>query len=418
MTKIQGGYVLISVGQFANLCAARDEKRISFLAFRVWLAAHEQKARRCMAKHRRFTTGELAELVREKPKAVERALRQLAAEKLICWSESAIEFPRDLTPSGEEIASDFGTSPKRPVPVPRRLLRAMFRHTRPAEVLAAIGHVIRCLFIRAGKIRNDGLVKASWIASTFRIAERSVQSARKWLTTSGFLVIERVHQLVMNRWGGKFSIVIQPVTAPSQKAVTGSRFAPPSKTKSTSKSTSNNQINNKPARTASGVLKEPTLNSIQPEDLRKPLRLEVLYRQAVQAGWIEHSEASVRNFCSAAVRATRTGGRVGAIFAGIVKKRLWHHITQEQEDRAVIVIKRFREKQSSAFKLQASAPAPGAPAPILRAALSVVLGALTASKRQTCDEAERRKQLLRQADQAQAAEKAATRAFRLKPLNL
>jgi hypothetical protein len=52
---------------------------------------------------------------------------------------------------------------------------------------------------------------------------------------------------------------------------------------------------------------------------------------------------------SAALRATRAGGRVGAIFAGIVKKQLWHHVTQEQENRALAVLNRFRESHGGAF---------------------------------------------------------------------
>lgn len=35
------------------------------------------------------------------------------------------------------------------------------------------------------------------------------------------------------------------------------------------------------------------------------------------------------------------------IFDGIVRRGLWHHITQEQEDWAVQVLKRYREKQAA-----------------------------------------------------------------------
>lgn len=49
-TYVQGGYVTITVGQFANVCEARKSGRISFLGLRVWLACHEQRAKRCTAK--------------------------------------------------------------------------------------------------------------------------------------------------------------------------------------------------------------------------------------------------------------------------------------------------------------------------------------------------------------------------------
>jgi hypothetical protein len=353
MTKIQGGYVLISVGQFANVCAARRDREISFLALRVWLAAHEQRAKRCLAKKKYFTVIELARLVRERASSVERALRELTRSELLVWTQTTIEFPRDLTAQGEEFAEDFGTSPRRPVPVPRRVLRALFRHTRPSEVLAAIAHLIRCLFIRAGRILSGGLVKASWVAFTFEISERSVHAARKWLLSLGFLAQEQVHQLVLNRHGGKFVFVFEPPAQQQEALRLQTESAPPSKTISTYLSTNYNQINNKPAPAAPGVRVErsnnPILRDIQPEDLKKPARLEELYRQAVRAGWITHSEASIRNFACAALRATRAGGRVGAIFVGIVKNRLWRHVTQEQEDRALTVLKRFRDRHGSAF---------------------------------------------------------------------
>lgn len=79
-------------------------------------------------------------------------------------------------------------------------------------------------------------------------------------------------------------------------------------------------------------------------------RLEKLYRQAVQAAWVEPCEAGLRNFVCAALRATRAGGRVGAIFVGIVRNRLWHHVTQEQEDRAMKVLKGYRERNPGAFE--------------------------------------------------------------------
>lgn len=345
--------MLISVGQLSNVCAARKGRAISFLALRVWLAAHELKAKRCIAQRKLFTVSELATLIREREGSVKRALSEITSRGLIAWSEREISFPRTISPEGEEIASDFGTSPQRPVPVPRRVLRAIFRHTRPAEVLAALGHLIRCLFLKAGKIYNGGLVRASSLAFILGIAERSVHSARTWLIAAGHLAQETVHQLVMNRFGGKFSFSLVAVTATSRSRA--QRFAPPSKTKSTYRSTSNNQINNKPALAVSGVHGEhsrlPTLRNIQPEDLRRPERLEMLYRQAVNAKWIQPCEASIRNFASAALRATRAGGRVGAIFVGIVKNRLWHYITLEQEDRALCVLRRFRQRCPDAFRI-------------------------------------------------------------------
>jgi hypothetical protein len=99
--------------------------------------------------------------------------------------------------------------------------------------------------------------------------------------------------------------------------------------------------------------RDPDLKNIVPEDLKKLPRLESLYRQAIRAKWLADSEASFRNFVSAALRATRAGGRVGAIFAGIVKRGLWHHVTQEQERHAMAILRRHRERHD-AFRSRAN----------------------------------------------------------------
>ncbi|MDL5047330.1 hypothetical protein QQ054_15025 [Oscillatoria amoena NRMC-F 0135] len=375
-TYVQGGYVTITVGQFANVCEARKSGRISFLGLRVWLACHEQRAKRCMAKGQvLFTVGELARLIRRaSERAVTRALSELQANQLLDWSEAAIQFPSGLQPEAEDLANSLGTKSERPVPVPRYILRGLFRHTRPSEVMAAIGHLIRCLFKAGAEIRAYGLVKASWVASVFGVGERSVHAARKWLMRVGFLSQEVVHQLVMNRWGAKFvvrltqrltpraekprrsgrsqSVYGTPVVGATARADgAGTESAPPSLNRSLK--VLHNQINNKPAFAASGVctadLPEPTLRSIRPEDLRQMPRLEKLYRQAVQAAWVEPCEAGLRNFVCAALRATRAGGRVGAIFVGIVRNRLWHHVTQEQEDRAMKVLRGYRDRNPGGF---------------------------------------------------------------------
>jgi hypothetical protein len=353
-TAVEGGYVLVTVGQLANVCAARKAGEISFLSLRVWLATHEQLARRCTATGAvRYTTAELRALFGSSvtERAIAAALRELARDKLLSWSEESIEHPRELAARAGDFASQLGTNHKRSVPIPRRVLRLLFRHKRPSEVMAAIGHLIRCLFKHGTKIANSGLVKASWIASVFGVAERSVHSARKWLIREQILVHEHMHQLVMNRWGAKFIVNLGEKLRPGR----GDRpeFAPPSLTKIPYRSTYQRNAQCEYAgktgvltkRLPEGQRPSPTLKNILPEDLKQLPRLEELYRQAVQANWLQESEANLRNFVCAALRATRAGGRVGAIFVGIVKRGLWHHITGEQERRALAILARYRDRQ-------------------------------------------------------------------------
>ncbi len=95
--------------------------------------------------------------------------------------------------------------------------------------------------------------------------------------------------------------------------------------------------------------KNPTLTAIVPEDLKRLSRLEMLYRQAVAARWLSESEQDARTFIAAAVRATRVNGDAARVFVGLVKKRLWHHVTQAEETRAIEAFARHERKTGRRF---------------------------------------------------------------------
>jgi hypothetical protein len=77
------------------------------------------------------------------------------------------------------------------------------------------------------------------------------------------------------------------------------------------------------------------LSNIRIEDLKDQERLRSLHRQAIARGWLRDCEADTLNFFAAAARArTVPGGDPVRVFVGIVRRRLWHHITQAQEDEA------------------------------------------------------------------------------------
>jgi hypothetical protein len=356
---VVGGYASITVGQLANVCAARKEGLISFLALRIWLAAHEQRAKRCTAKGRVvYTVKELAQLTQMSESSAARALGQLHTNKLISWSVGEIKFPQDVGENARGLVRACSTSANRPVPIPRFILRTLYRHKRPSEVVVAIAHLVRCLFKKGQQICSGGLVKASWIAIHFGVGERSVHSARKWLLDKGLFRREEVRQFVLNRWGAKFLVNL----AGTPKAAKGaggqgpkrSESAPPNKTKIFNKIST--YINHKPVlRSArAGVCTEkPSIRNILPEDLRKMPRLAELYRQAIAARWLSPGEANLKNFVCAALRANRVSSSPVRVFVGIVKKKLWHHVTQEQENRALQVLKRFRNRNPEAFGVEA-----------------------------------------------------------------
>src|SRR5215510_6631122 len=120
-TTVAGGYVLVTVGQLANVCAARKEGTISFLAVRVWLATLEQRMRRRSSSGAvHFNADELRNLVNCSHDRVQRAIRELVRERLLRWTETEIEHPAELSACGAALAQQLGTSDRRLIPLPRR----------------------------------------------------------------------------------------------------------------------------------------------------------------------------------------------------------------------------------------------------------------------------------------------------------
>lgn len=343
------------VGELCNLAALRKDRRLSFLAFRAYLGCHLMVASRCQAKRSvRYTLGELAGRLGGGvgEARLRKAVRELEDLEILSFSESKIAFREEILPEAREMVREMGTSPARPVPLPRRLFRALVRNTRPSELISAIAHLIRCLFKRGRSIHGRGFVKASWVARVFGVAERSVHAARRWLIEQGFLKSITVHQLVMNRHGACFEVDLG-AGAPTKDTTGRSEFAPPRKKIRSCTSTFLNQKNNKPAVGGrAGFLRKSirkvSLKDVHPDDIGRVSSLMELFGQAVCAGVVQGGEAARVNFVAAAVRAkhaTSDPRRRVRVFLGIVRRGLFHHITQAEEDRALDALRRYREKR-------------------------------------------------------------------------
>lgn len=138
-------------------------------------------------------------------------------------------------------------------------------------------------------------------------------------------------------------------------------FAPPREKQETPYGFKNQKTRNESPKTlhaGAGVFRtedrSPNLRDIRFEDLRRLSTLRTLFEQAVSAKWFSGSESEFQNFVAAAVRVTRLGANTirtdpVRVFVGIVRKKLWHHITTEQEERAREVISKFRT-QANVFQ--------------------------------------------------------------------
>jgi hypothetical protein len=227
-----------------------------------------------------------------------------------------------------------GRSPRRPIPIPRVVLRFIARQLTAALGRVMLGYVVRGLTIdrQGGAIRSAGTVKASWLSGTLGLSQRAVRYAQSRLMQLGWICPDRgSKQWKLNRTGAWFSIRLDwvPAVAPLPVEI-GTPGASPKEDRKTPTEIKDQKL---------GVLErrggEPTLRNIQPEDLHHRGRLRVLFRHAVARGWVRSCEADALNFLAAAVRARSTPSRDPVrVFVALVRERRWNHITQAQEDQA------------------------------------------------------------------------------------
>ena len=271
------------------------------------------------------------------------------------FTETAIDAAQGAA-QGVELLGLLGSrGGKRLIPVPRQILKFLARCTRPVLAKTVVAYLLRGLALeRSGNVRSAGTVKISWICKLCQISERAARGARAELIRLGWITRDTgSFQRKLNRDGAYFVI-----NTAWRRAV--KRFAPPSPKKCTQSAPpiekletpygSKNQKSEHGVCTANEEeqLARPTLRDIKHEDLKRLSRLRVLYVEATAAKWLTHSEASFRNFVAAAARATRVDGNAVRVFVGIVRRGLWHHLTNADDERARSAFKREREGHSRA----------------------------------------------------------------------
>lgn len=397
MHVIEGGFKPVRAGEIASIIEAINDKKIGPRALRVYFAAHVAVAARQAATFApsrkkakgpkgsvRHSAEELARLSGLSIEATKKELRALSRAELLSFSETEITFGMS---DSDEV---FDRSPRRIIPMPRRLLRYLARCDRKAELLTILGYCVRGLSRRGGEISTAGTAKAGWIAKHFGISVRSVRAERGRLIAAKFISEDNSTQRKLNRTGAYFRInpawtgpaagcdsgraekgareLAQPAAAPGSRSEIASPqvknqrcFAPPIGDKKTPYGSRNQKpratpkpagVSSKHEKNTHRVILPPTIKAVQADDLASFGRTEALYWQAVGQGILTHSEASSQRWIAAAVRA-KSGKGVGdpvRVFMGIVRKGLWHHITQADEERAVAGLKKYREANPHLYR--------------------------------------------------------------------
>jgi Mn-dependent DtxR family transcriptional regulator len=399
--RIHSGYKTITPAQLANLVWALNEGEIDLRAARTHLAcfaliAVREAAARCRRRQgrkpkeiSRYRLNELERLTGLGPANVRRALRSLDRAGLVSFSENEIVITKETLPGSEEMhhALACRRSQKRPIPVPRSVLRFLAKNRSEALLKTVVAYLVRGLSIarRTGEVCAKGTVKASWIAKTFGVSPRAVKYAQAELLAMDWISKDtQSRQRKLNRDGAYFIINLEwrfetatqrqneQATESHMDIVNGDNscsdfarplsekipdFAPPIQNKKTSIEIKN-QKTQPTEPSVAGVCGEgresssppPSLDHIQRQDLHHFSRLEELYFQAVERGWISPSEAMALNFIAAAVRAREVGDEPARLFVSLIRRRLWHHITQAQEDCARRALARYREENPERFR--------------------------------------------------------------------
>jgi len=349
-----------------------------YLDFRVYLALHEIDERRLAAARLRTRKGRpnvnlvltREKLIREtrtlvggkSDRLIAGALRRLESIGLVRIEPSSFSFATNLDSIDVNERSDSSSSLRellqrsnhrdRRVPVPRKMLGYLARGSRPCVAATAFGYLFRCVWWRKDECHVDGRCASGFISDVFSVDVRSVKRARKELRRMGWLAFGNAddsghsQHLVPNlNWLGVPAVdarqsVDRPDTVLSPRAtISDTGMSPPTRSIQL-RSGSKDQ---KPYRRwLTGIRggkagdSRPRLSNIQPADLSSVERLNVLFEEAASVGLLKKTSADRLRFFAAAARAARLGSRNPCgFFAAIVRRGLWHVISQTDEDRAI-----------------------------------------------------------------------------------
>lgn len=359
-SKPAGGFCFMRVRSILAAWTALKLGTIALFDLRLFLACHEATARRCRIEPGRkpvYSFDELVALVgtgtRSKAK---KAVERLEVAGLLRWDRHDISLDTARaeallaeTSEWSEMLDDV-TNNQRKVPVPRRILRFMARSRSKTLIGTVFGHLLRCLYYRKDRCVSGGRCKASWAARVFTLDLRNCRAARRRLTEMGWLIPCEANQIALNRWGLAAMVNLnwdgaaKCAQSPPRNAVQEPQTPPLYINKKLSTITENQ----KPGRSRPGVKNRtgiryaPTLRHITLEDLRDPMRLDHLYREATEAGSLRQSVSTRMSWFAAAEHALTVGKQNPCgLFATLYRRKLWRHITQADEDAARATLKRL-----------------------------------------------------------------------------
>ena len=349
--NIPGGSYSIPPTALIILWAAYRQRKLDWLAIRVWLALweircwHQARSNSDDAPH--YDTSQIASAIKSPnltAKRLSAAVSTLRHLNLVNFTSTTLWIATDLDDLqdlelrrlAEQMVSHIGyANVGRGLRMPRRMLVFLMTSQRPRPVYAG---VMFALLIRTMLTKRyetyKGCCTASWIALVFGGDRSSIKSARARLIADGWFTRLETPQRVRQRYGEWVVLIIeQPVDnvdeteppSPPKSEVT----EPPLQNQSLSHEIETNQSLQPGA-------SQPKWENIQPFDLQTPKRREQLYRAALAAGVIRPTEAHRHTFFAAIAHATRVARRnaCGLLRRLVETPAYYTFISQLDEDQA------------------------------------------------------------------------------------
>lgn len=364
-TKPAGGFRFITPLQLAGCWTAYRSKAVrgfSYFDFRVYLALHEVQERRDAAlrtasgRANGKTRYELSRLIDEVHglvggtggRRIRSSFRRLKISGLVSFGRTRIEFASsldefsaELQPHAERMHERIPNR-KRRVPVSRGTLRFIAGGAAASVSGVMLGQILRCVYLRGTSYRCEGSCSTRFIEDTFGIHARTVKRVRGpngVLQRMGWLVPKVADRWHVQRYGSR--MVVSPTwrlraavdnstgnqtacRSMTPRIVAGDTESPPPESNRYLPSGLRNQYPAGGGR--DGVWKS---------ELRNGEHVMRLYREAVARGVLQDSDAARLGFFGAAERAKRRASRNERGFLWtVVRRGLWHFITQDEEDAA------------------------------------------------------------------------------------
>src|SRR5918992_130545 len=387
---ILGGTCPLAPIQVCILWAARQEKVITPLAFKVYFAAHEVKYWRCKTEAGEtyhyepyaFEPADVSRLLPGVPGAkIVRAFGELEAIQVLNISDTGIAFAQslDAVTLHERVKQRARAmfdhlhpdTRDKLVKIPRRLLRLIVQcGRRIVRTATLIGMLLTTMLTKRRERYGGykGCCKAQWIAHVFGVDTSRVKSERAKLIEEGWFTREPTTPRARKKFGEWVRLNLmppEPTASPGAPPSGDPTEVQPQNTPSDPKvqpllnlslSSSEEILKNQelpvsdpdPGAYQPPTSEQPTWRDIKLEDLRHDTRSEILRQEAIQRGYVRDIPSDRVNFFAAIAHALRVSKtNACGLLRTIVEQGLWHVISQADEYNGIVRLKHAVHTQAT-----------------------------------------------------------------------